>query len=159
MIEWIQIHAAQMMEWIQAHAAATWWLAGLSAVAFVATLIIVPLIVVRIPADYFKHASRHRAPWVDQHVVVRGLLLAVKNVLGGLLVLVGIAMLVFPGQGLLTIAIGLMLLDFPGKYHVERWFVSRKPVLRAINWLRRRAGRIPLVVERPGGQPAQNRSA
>ncbi len=136
-----------MLEWIQTHAAATWWLAGLSALAFVATLIIVPIIVVRIPADYFEHSSRHRAPWADRHVVVRVLLLVAKNVLGGLLVVVGIAMLVFPGQGLLTIAIGLMFIDFPGKYHVERWIVARKPVLQAINWLRRRAGYTPLVVE------------
>jgi hypothetical protein len=54
-----------VIEWIQTHAAATWWLAGLSALAFVVTLIIVPIIVVRIPADYFEHPSRHRAPWAD----------------------------------------------------------------------------------------------
>ena len=138
----------QMIEWIQTHA---WWLACLSASTFVATLIIVPFIVVRIPADYFEYSSRHRALWTDQHFVVRVLLLAAKNVLGVFLVVVGIAMLFFPGQGLLTIAIGLILLEFPGKYHVERWFVARKPVLRAINWLRRRAGHTPLVVERSDG--------
>ncbi len=140
-----------MIEWIQTHAAATWWLAGLSVLAFVATLIIVPIIVVRIPADYFEHSSRHPALRTDQPFVVRALLLTAKNVLGVFLVVAGIAMLVFPGQGLLTIAIGLILLDIPGKYYVERWIVARKPVLRAINWLRRRAGRNPLVVERSNG--------
>ena len=140
-----------VIEWIQTHAAVSWWLAGLSALAFVATLFIVPIIVVRIPADYFEHPSRHRAPWADQHFVVRAFLLAAKNVFGGFLVVVGIAMLVFPGQGLLTIAIGLVLMDFPGKFHVERWIVTRKPVFQAINWLRRRAGQAPLVVERSDG--------
>ena len=85
------------------------------------------------------------------HFVVRAFLLAAKNVFGGFLVVVGIAMLVFPGQGLLTIAIGLVLMDFPGKFHVERWIVTRKLVFQAINWLRRRAGQAPLVVERSDG--------
>ncbi len=144
-----------MIQWIQTHAAVAWWLAGLSALAFVGTLIIVPIIVVRIPSDYFEHASRQPAPWADQHVIVRVLLLATKNVLGGCLFLVGLAMLVFPGQGLLTIAIGLMLLDFPGKYRAERRLVAWKPVLQAINWLRRRAGRTPLVAaKRTDGQPS-----
>jgi hypothetical protein len=38
-----------------------------------------------------------------------------------------------------------MLLNFPGKYRLERWIAARRPVLRSINWLRRRAGRAPLV--------------
>lgn len=139
-----------MIEWIQAHAAATWWLAGLSALSFVATAIIVPIVVVRIPADYFEHSSRRRAPWTAQHVLVRVALSVAKNTLGGFLVVVGIAMLVLPGQGLLTIAVGLTLVDFPGKYHVERWVVGREPVLRAINWLRERAGHAPLRTARQG---------
>jgi len=57
----------------------------------------------------------------------------------------GIIMLVLPGQGIFTILIGIMLLNFPGKYRLERWIVARRPVLRSINWLRRRAGRAPLV--------------
>jgi hypothetical protein len=55
--------------------------------------------------------------------------------------LMGVAMLVLPGQGVLTIITGLLLLDFPGKYRFERWLVRRGPVLRGVNWLRDRAGR------------------
>ncbi len=73
------------------------------------------------------------------------MLLTGKNALGYLFVLMGIAMLVLPGQGILTIMIGVTLLDFPGKYRLERWLVSRRPVLRSINWLRRCAGREPLA--------------
>jgi hypothetical protein len=61
----------------------------------------------------------------------------------------GIAMLVLPGQGLLTILIGFLMLDFPGKYRVEKWLVSRRRLLGAINWLRRRAGRVPLRISTP----------
>ncbi len=58
-------------------------------------------------------------------------------------------MLILPGQGILTMAVGLMLMDFPNKYQVERWLVSRKRVLRAMNWFRRQANKNPLVIE-PG---------
>ena len=135
-----------MTDWIRAHDTALWWLAGASAVAFIASLIVVPLIVVRIPDDYFAHGNRHRAPWADWHPVVRAILLLGKNALGLLFILVGIAMLVLPGQGILTMAIGILLLDFPGKYWLERWVVTRRPVLRSINWLRKRAARAPLDV-------------
>jgi hypothetical protein len=70
-----------------------------------------------------------------------------KNLLGYILIVAGILMLVLPGQGTWTIVVGIMLLNFPGKYKLERWIVSRGPVLRSINWVRRRAGRDPLVLE------------
>ena len=52
-------------------------------------------------------------------------------------------MLVTPGQGLLTLLAGLLLMNFPGKYQLERWLVSRRGVLTALNWLRRRSGQVP----------------
>ncbi len=66
-----------------------------------------------------------------------------KNILGGLLVVMGVVMLFTPGQGLLTILIGLLLLNFPGKYRLERWLVLRPGVLRGLNWLRQRRGHRP----------------
>ena len=86
-------------------------------------------------------------PCAEQHPVVRAALLIGKNVFGLVFVLMGLAMLVLPGQGILTIVIGLVLIDFPGKYKLERWIVSRRAVLNSINWLRQRADRGPIVVE------------
>jgi hypothetical protein len=137
-----------MIEWIRAHEAVLWWLGATSVVTFLGTLIAVPLLVARIPSDYFAHRKRRRTPWADQHPVVRGVLLVGKNALGYVFIVAGIAMLVLPGQGILTIAIGIMLLDFPGKYRLERWLIVRRPVLRSINWLRRRAKQPPLVLVR-----------
>ena len=57
----------------------------------------------------------------------------------------GVVMLVTPGQGLATLLIGLMLMNFPGKYRLERWVVTRGPVLHTINRLRHRAGHAPLI--------------
>ena len=84
-------------------------------------------------------------PWADRHPVIRWLLLTLKNLAGVVFVLLGIAMLVLPGQGLLTILIGIIFLNFPGKYRFERWLIQRGPVHRTVDWLRRRAGRKPLV--------------
>ena len=34
--------------------------------------------------------------------------------------LVGVAMLALPGQGLLTMLVGIMLMNFPGKFRLEQ---------------------------------------
>ncbi len=137
----------RIIESIHTHESAIWWIAGASIVTFIATLIVVPWLIVRIPPDYFAHGRRQRKQWANRHSIVRGVLLTGKNLLGYILIAAGIAMLVLPGQGMLTILLGIILVDLPGKYRLERWFVARRPVLRSINWLRRRAGRAPLVLD------------
>jgi hypothetical protein len=62
-----------------------------------------------------------------------------KNALGVVLLLGGIVMLFLPGQGLLTMFLGIVLMDFPGKFRLERYLISRGPVLKSINWIRRKA--------------------
>ena len=137
-----------MIPWIQANDAVLWWLAASSAFTFVASLVAVPWLVVRIPRDYFAPGAVQRVPWADRHPAVRLAFAIGKNVLGCVFVAAGLLMLVLPGQGMLTIVVGIMLLDFPGKQGVLRWIVRRPPVLESINWLRRRSGRAPLIVER-----------
>ncbi len=123
-------------------------LAGASVVLFLVTLLIVPWLVVKIPEDYFLESRRH-GEWLSrQHLFVRHVLIVFKNIAGAVLILLGIIMLVLPGQGIITILVGLILINFPGKYKLERWLVSRKPVLRSINWLRQRAGHRRLVLEK-----------
>jgi hypothetical protein len=134
-----------MIEWIQSNETALWCLAASTTITFMATLIVVPLLVVRIPSDYFSRTRRRHKLWANHHPAVRAMLLIGKNALGYIFVVAGIIMLVLPGQGIFAILIGIMLLNFPGKYQLERWIVARRPVLRSINWLRQRAGRAPLV--------------
>lgn len=131
-----------MIEWLQIHEHLLWWLFAFSLIMFIATLVIVPWLIVRLPADYFAYERRHQP--VRGHLLVRTALAILKNIVGSLLLLLGIIMLITPGQGALTILVGLMLLNYPGKYRVERWIVSRPLLLTAINWLRQRAGRQPL---------------
>lgn len=117
------------------------WLLLLVGLPFVGTLLLVPWLVVQLPADYFHSSYRPTLLWGVSHPVLRWLLHLGKNLLGFVVLLMGIAMLVLPGQGVLTIITGLLLMNFPGKYRFERWLVRQKPVLAAVNWLRRKAGR------------------
>ena len=135
-----------MLDWIANNHIALYWLAAGSVVTFIVTIILVPLLISRLPADYFAHGKRHRLPWADHHPLVRAILLICKNALGCVFIAVGVALLVLPGQGLLTILAGIFLLNFPGKYKLERWFITRRPILRSVNWLRRRAGKSLLVL-------------
>ena len=136
-----------MIEFIHTHETVIWWLAVASITTFVATLIVIPLLVVRIPQDYFSHRERQSSTCSERHPLFRGLLVIGRNLFGYLFIMVGIVMLVLPGQGILTIVIGLMLLNFPGKYRLERWLVTRPRVLRTINWLRQRSKRNPLILD------------
>lgn len=116
------------------------WLFLLSVVGFLGSLIALPLILVRLPADYFS--ERHPRAWLKaRHPVLRIMAVALKNILGVILLLGGFAMLVLPGQGILTIVIGMSLVDFPGKRALERRILSRPLVLQAINRIRTRFNR------------------
>lgn len=100
------------------------------------SLLLLPVMFAKMPADYFASPATPAGRGIANRLAR-----IVKNLLGVLLLLLGIAMLVLPGQGLLTILWALILLDFPGKHRCERWLVQRPQVLRALNSLRSRAGR------------------
>src|SRR5690606_4830245 len=114
---------------------------GLSVAVFIASIFIAPAVVVRVPPDYFSGRKRPESKLKKQHPAVRITLLISKNALGYIFLIAGIAMLALPGQGLITIALAIILIDFPGKYRFQKWLVCRKPVLKAVNWLRKRRGR------------------
>jgi hypothetical protein len=123
------------------------WVGIASLVTFVLSLILLPVLVVRMPADYFvtrgnaSQSAAHRS-----HPVGRLIGGIAKNVLGAVFVLAGLAMLLLPGQGLVTILIGITLLDFPGKRGIELRIVRNRAVRSAINWIRSRAGKPPLII-------------
>ena len=133
-----------MLEWITNHRILLGWLGAASVVTFLATLFIVPWLVVSIPSDYFTHQKRHRQTKRSQHPMIQITMIIAKNVLGCLFVVIGFLMLFLPGQGIMTMLIGVMFLDFPGKYQLQRLVVCYGPVFRAINRLRLRTRRDPL---------------
>jgi hypothetical protein len=112
-----------------------------SLVAFIATLLIVPLMIIFIPSDYFV---RDKSWFADNHPVIRFSYHLLKNALGVVLLLLGVVLLFLPGQGLLTILIAVMLLEFPGKRELERKLIARPKMLDTLNRIRTKVGRAPL---------------
>ena len=119
-------------------------LGAASILCFIGTLILIPFLLIRLPIDYFSE-SQPRIWLQNHHPVIRYTAYVVKNVLGVVFLLAGLAMLVLPGQGILTILIGVSLLDFPGKRKLERKLLGRPAVLGAINKIREKFGRPPLI--------------
>ena len=136
-----------MLSYIQENENLLLILGIVSVVSFLVTLVIIPWIVLRIPADYFSKPRRVSLVSSSAHPSLRILVFIVKNLFGVAIVLLGIAMLVLPGQGLLTILIGVVLIDFPGKYRFQRWLISREPVFKSVNWLREKGAKTPLRIE------------
>jgi archaellum biogenesis protein FlaJ (TadC family) len=124
-----------------------------SIITAVVSILICAFIVSRLPADYFLH--EHHDRWADRHPFIRWPFLIAKNLLGVVLVLLGIILSLpgVPGQGILTILIGAMLINFPGKRAVEKWLLTRRGVLKTINKLRARAGRAPLQLDATSANP------
>jgi hypothetical protein len=117
----------------------------LSIVFFVGSLIAIPFILVRLPADFFD--IRVPRPWMeDHHPVLRVLGHLVKNMVGAIFLFVGFLMLFLPGQGILTMLIGISMLDFPGKRKVEAKLIGQPTVLHAINGMREKFGKPPLII-------------
>lgn len=117
-------------------------------VGVICSLAVVTIAIVKLPDTYFQLAHP-REFWAGRHPVVRIVGLVAKNLLGGMLVVLGILLSVpgVPGQGFLTILLGVMLLDFPGKRNFELKIVSRPVVMRNINRLRGRFGKSPLLLD------------
>jgi hypothetical protein len=138
------------LEWLHAHEIALWWIGISSVIALLGTLIMIPVLAIRIPVDYFKRKKRKPYRFRGQHPVIRFVGLGLKNFLGILFILLGLAMLVLPGQGVITILIGIMMLNFPGKFALERRIVQEPNVLRVINWMRAKANKPALQVSKGG---------
>jgi hypothetical protein len=142
-----------MDEWILDNKALLWWLGIGSAAMFVATLAAIPVIVARMPVDYFTSDREPLENLRGRHPAIRVTALILKNMAGAIFMVMGIAMLLGPGQGVLCILIGLSLLDFPGKRRLQLRIARRKVVLRAINWIRKKAHRPPIEVPPAGRNP------
>lgn len=117
----------------------------LSIVFFIGSLIAIPFILVRLPADFFD--IRVPRPWMkDHHPVLRVMGHLVKNVVGAIFLFAGFLMLFLPGQGILTILIGISMLDFPGKRKLEAKMIGQPAVLNVINGMREKFGKPPLTM-------------
>lgn len=126
------------------------WLAAGSAVMLLISILTLPLLAVLLPADFLQRIDPARdkplppTDWRGRHPAMRLTLRILKNMLGVLLTIAGLAMLVLPGQGLITLAFALLLLDLPGKRKLQARLLRSPRLIKPINKLRVRLGRAPL---------------
>lgn len=131
-------------DWIEVNGAFLQQIGTASLVLLVITLVALPIVVVKMPKDYFTHEQRGSTRRTRTHPLLWGMASLVKNLLGILLIVAGLAMLVLPGQGAVTILIGLALTNFPGKYAIERRIACQPAVGKTLNRIREWAGQSPL---------------
>lgn len=135
--QWTRLHQ---------HEALLAWIGGISLATLLVSAVAVPMLIRRMPPDYFLENRDASASMARRHPVIRLVLLGLKNLLGLILIAGGLIMLFIPGQGLLTLVIGLLLMNFPGKRGLEIALIRRRPIRRAVDWIRRRAGAPPLEI-------------
>lgn len=141
------------MEWLTEFWAALTWNqiligVGLFLVSLAFSFLCIGIVMVKIPENYFSSHYQQDflpgSPWI-----VRWGAVVAKNVLGFFLVILGIILSLpgVPGQGILTILLGLIMLDIPGKRPLEARIIKRPTILAAINDLRARYKKPPLVMD------------
>lgn len=121
---------------------------GLFVASLAFSFIVLAVVMVKIPENYFSsHYEQDFMP--NSRFLVRWGAVIAKNLLGLFLVILGIILSLpgVPGQGLLTILLGLIMLDIPGKRPLEARIIKRPTILAAINSLRARFNKPPLVLD------------
>lgn len=119
------------------------WLVAVSLVSALLTLALVPILITRLPADYFCH--RHRQHPSRRHPLFSLAIKTAKNLLGFMFLLTGFLLLFLPGQGLILMLVGMLIMNYPGKYALERWLIKRRVVVPALNALRVQYSKPPLL--------------
>ncbi|HEX8734083.1 MAG TPA: hypothetical protein VF721_02090 [Pyrinomonadaceae bacterium] len=121
---------------------------GLFLASLAFSFIVLGVVMVKIPENYFSsHYQQDFMP--NSRFLVRWGVVIAKNLLGVFLVILGIILSLpgVPGQGLLTILLGLIMLDIPGKRPLEARIIKRPTIRAAINNLRSRFNKPPLVLD------------
>ncbi len=123
------------------------WTLGVGLAVSAVTVVAGMAAIVLLPADFFVRGREARG-FLRLHPVLRFTLIAGKNVLGGIVVVLGLVLSLplVPGPGFLFLLVGLGLVDFPGKRAFELRLVRLPRVLSSFNRLRARYGRPPIQV-------------
>ncbi len=121
---------------------------GIFLFSFTISLLAVGIVMVKIPADYFSSTYKQDFLPNSSFLVRWGAVIA-KNILGVFLIILGILLSLpgVPGQGILTILLGLIMIDIPGKRPLEARIIKRPKVLNAINQLRAKYNKEPLILD------------
>ena len=133
----------QSLSWTQVVAGSIGILVG-----FAISYAIVMVILVKMPANYFRSDYEHHF-LPNSHPILRTIAIALKNVVGIVIIIAGV-LLSFPGvpgPGLLTVFIGIMITDIPGKRKLEAKIIGRPAILSTVNSMRAKYGKPALVID------------
>lgn len=122
------------------------WGLAFTIVTIIASYGMIVIGMIKIPADYFS-STYVKEINKDKHFSLRWAAFIIKNTIGFLLIIAGIIMIFTPGPGVPTILLGLILMDIPGKRPLEAKLIQRPMVLSAVNELRAKYKRPPLIMD------------
>ncbi|CAN5410786.1 hypothetical protein BH18ACI1_BH18ACI1_14450 [soil metagenome] len=139
------------MEWLsQFWDSLTWGRIAFGTILLVLSAIIsysiIVLVIVKLPANYFSSDYslgfiKGKPLWIRWGAII------LKNLIGAFLIGIGVLMILGPGPGLLTILLGLIMIDIPGKRPLEASIIKRPAILSAVNNLRSRYKKTPLIID------------
>ncbi len=146
-MEWL----GEIWQWIiQFWETLTWskiaWGLLFAIIGMVASYGLIVIGMIKIPADYFS-PSYVQEIGSDKHFSVRWAAFIIKNTIGFLLIIAGAVMIFTPGPGVPTILLGLIMMDIPGKRPLEAKLIQRPMVLSAVNDLRAKYNKPPLIMD------------
>lgn len=112
----------------------------LSCIMILGSIIAVVFVIISLPENYLFEAKVPKKCFNNYPLVI------IKNLLGILIFITGVILLFLPGQGLLLMLIAVILADFPGKIHLLKWLFSKPGLLNAVNSIRERFNKRPLII-------------
>lgn len=143
-----------LVELLREHADTLVTIGVASIVLLIGTALLIPLLIVRLPPDYFLQGENRRRQARSRGTIMFLAFAVLRNLIGIILFVAGVIMLFVPGQGLLTILIALMLIDFPGKHAMLMRLAANPHVMRGANRIRRFAGKADFL--QPDAHPADD---
>jgi len=143
-----EIFMGAILNMVGTHSVLVMAISGFSLLFFILSLVSIPWMIKRIPVDYFITTGKPRhdngsGPW-------RVVVVVVRNCFGVIFLAAGLLMLITPGQGVLTILLGLALMDFPGKRGLELKLLGIVSIRKALNFVRKKQGLPPILFQMPG---------
>jgi len=118
-------------------------LAVLSLLTFAVSLVCIPLLVARLPRNYFLHRSDLGNSPSATISIGTVIVMLLRNLIGLALVAAGILMLFLPGQGVITMVIGIAVMSFPYKRKLLVGLTRPVSVRKSLDWLRRKMKKEP----------------
>ena len=130
-----------MLQFMETHEELIIWVSTISFLTFIGTLISIPLIIIKLPSDYFIKDKNLAHRFCEDRPLLRIILVGLKNIFGLIFLIMGFLMLFIPGQGMITMLIGFSMLDFINMRGPVYKVVKRPSVYKFINRIRENAGK------------------